>query len=371
MIKRFVMMIIGMLFFTTTVFAAGENKGVKVNFLLQAQSAFTTSDADGDDYWRNNSMVRRARILLSGKITDNVSFFAETDDYKIGQSSDGQNAKTTFIQDAYINYKIKNELQIAAGLILPALMHHNRASAVTLLGLDYNAQVPLAANVWRDAGIEFRGLLLKGMIDYHVGVFNGTSVTDFTSGDPVSGIGSYKTEEDSPRVTARLQINLLDAETKFYYSENYLGDKKIFSVGFGVDYQANGYQQSATADIKDYFAWTADLTVDMPLQENVLALRAAYINSKNNPQNGLLDATYYFVQAGFAVMNKTIQPVLKYAVSDIKDTSVSTTFAIGVNYYIKKHNANLKLEYANTTVDPDGGDKVTGQEIKVQGQVFL
>src|SRR6056297_3479158 len=149
----------------------GENKWVALHYLLQAQGSYQqNADNEGKNYYGNDAKIRRSRVILKGQLSEKVSFFMETD----APQQEGYEKSTLFTQDAYIDFAIADEFKIAAGHILLPFMHHNRASAVSLLGVDYNVKtVPVGGNVWRDTGVEARGLLFGGIIDYRVGAFNG------------------------------------------------------------------------------------------------------------------------------------------------------------------------------------------------------
>ncbi len=374
-------------------FTFGKDKWITLHYLLQARGATGMVDATGAEYddatkyhnWTNQFYVRRSRIILKGQVAKKVTFFAETDDFNIGLQGDGQTYARnttatdssgdtvttedkfgTFIQDAFMSYNLMKEFKIAAGLILVPFMHHNRASAVSLLGLDYNiGQVPVGSNVWRDAGVEARGIIAK-KIDYKIGVFNGAD--------------TLKDRRDFYRVTGRLQINVLDAETGFFYSDNYRGAKKIISFGAGFDTQKGVYQETDTTEVKDYFAWTVDAKVDMPLGKGkAFVLNAAYTDVSHSPFVNQLDTQMYFVQTGF-LLGK-IQPVVKYFGNIVKSKSTDTGrsigydskgYGVGLNYFINGNNANIKAEYNYTNTNPsDTGGKTTVHVVMLQGQIFI
>ncbi len=436
----------------------GPDKWIDVHFLLQAQaySAKTwgadstavpktgttgnyvnsESESEKDANWSKKLKIRRARLMVNAQVAKDVTFFWESDDFNRGGDNEGAatGAKEgtdkvgMFTQDAYINYKVASELQIAAGMILLPFMHHNRQSAVSLLGVDYNLTAVniKPSNVWRDTGIEFRGLLFNGLIDYRGGVFQGVN-KQVDKGDQV-GKKDDINPDDNPRYTGRLQINLMDAEDGFFYSGNYLGKKKIVSFGGGADYQskatltydkdkADGEKYAA----KDYMAWTVDLTIDYPVGDgNVITLQGAYVNMKNRPDlgayrtvttgyeetapgsglyntkftssdsfnyNGEIKEYGYFVQAGVLIMN-TIQPVVKYSawvqekkLVDSKATVKEFTdskqqyLTGGLNYYINGHNANIKFEYQHPMGKDQTGAKFIDQKdqkkFTLQGQIFI
>lgn len=398
----------------------GENRWIEVHYLLQVQGYSQNiydSDAgenESDDaVWSKDCQLRRSRFILRGQVSKRISFFMETDDFKVGSQGPAQSYSTTetyndsddndefaiedekglFTQDAYINYKIANELQIAVGMILLPFMHHNRQSAISLLGVDYNGVVPLTGttNVWRDTGIEIRGLLAnttkekKGLIDYRIGVWRGPSERDMgdpdTAGTPNDDINPYS----YPRYCGRVQINLLDPETGFFYSGNYLGKREIVSFGAGLDYQNHAVRNSNN-NLKAYRAWTVDATIEYGLKDDdiILALQGAYVNVKNKPTQdaaSFVKIQYgYFCQAGL-LFNKRIQPVGKYITWIKKDADVDpytgklgknkkSYIIYGLNYYIDGHSANIKAEYQQP-MKSDHKANSGEKKATLQCQIFL
>ena len=432
--KRFTVLLamLAVALFTMPVFAQdagvpkltyGPNQWLQVHFLLQAQyqsaaiwdadrPAYAEDETDSDATWDSTFKIRRARIILSGQVAQNVSFFVETDDYNRGGRGNagaaGGTGEGTFIQDAYVDFTIAPEFKIAMGMILLPFMHHNRQSAVSLLGVDYNVDVVKFMNnkVWRDTGIEFRGLLAGGVIDYRIGVFQGQERELDVENEAGTDRVGHLNGNAAPRFVGRIQLNLMDAEDGFFYSGNYLGKKKIVSFGGGIDYQSNAgidydYQTSTPNKIDDYFAWTLDFTVDYPFAPGtVLALQGAYVHidnrwsrtTKTRIHGTALESYYdydyygeeygYFVQAGLLLMN-TIQPVIKYstwvnknknAIGD--DTSTYLTF--GLNYFISGHNANIKIEYRHPLGEDESRspsvdqiDTSGQQQVTLQAQIFI
>ncbi|MCU0822469.1 MAG: porin, partial [Spirochaetes bacterium] len=219
----------------------GENSWLEVHLLLQAQ-AYTQNTYDkkagetvSDETWPYGFQLKRARLMFSGEAAKNVEFFVETDDINIGNQgpaannstqteytdSSGNNSvkvkdqKGSYIQDAYINYKIADELEVSIGMMLLPFMHENRQSAVSLLGVDYNSVVvPLTgtSNVWRDTGVEIRGLLFetagnkKGLFDYRLGVWRGFADRNM-KGNPDKN--DDINPEAAPRFCGRIQLNIV------------------------------------------------------------------------------------------------------------------------------------------------------------------
>lgn len=381
----------------------GDNSWLEVHLLLQAQAfSQNTYDKDAgettaDETWPYGFQLRRARLIFSGQAAKNVEFFLETDDINIGKTGPAANypadtehtdsseakitdQKGTYVQDAYINYKIADELEVSIGMMLLPFMHENRESAVSLLGVDYNTcVVPLGntTNVWRDTGIEIRGLLFetaakkKGLFDYRLGVWRGFADRN-TQGSPEKNDDINR--ESNPRYCGRIQLNIVDAETGFFYSGNYLGKKSIFSIGGGADYQ-NDAVRNPGDKLKPYFAWTVDTTIDLPLgNDYVLTMQGAFVRVKNKPYesgDGYSSGQFgYFAQAGFLLF-KRIQPVLKYLKWNDSDLDYMQEYFIGgVGFFIDGHKANIKAEYQmpwNDDHKNDSGEK----KATVQCQIFI
>lgn len=374
----------------------GENKWVALHYLLQAQGSYEqNTDNAGKNYYGNDAKIRRSRVIIKGQLSEKVNFFMETD----APNQEGDSKSYLFTQDAYIDYAIMDEFKIAAGHILLPFQHHNRASAVSLLGVDYNVKtVPVGGNVWRDTGVEARGLLFGGIIDYRVGAFNGVDrqwvkADQPTAGGAVDDVNDTQlNENDGLRYTGRVQLNFLDAESAFFYSDNYLGKKKVLSIGGGVDYQQDVYAKEAEKT-DDYMAWTVDLTVDLPIGTgNSFTLHGAYTQLENSPKydtdsnwvavnddiadsiqaTQTYESTMYFVEAGF-LWNNMLQPVVKYWTNEttaVKDgDKVKTTMLTGgLNYFINGHNANIKVEY-NYPIEDEGHTIDRG--VVVQAQIFI
>lgn len=362
----------------------GENKWIDLHYLLQFQGSSAYSygaagESKGEGIWTKDFSIRRSRIVMNGQAAKNVTFFTETDVFSSTTETSRKNV--VLLQDAHISYKFADELMIDAGKILLPFTHHNRQSAATLMALDYALKyVGLALNsgnsydAWRDYGFELRGLILntpftnkKGLIDYRIGIFDGSSR------NTTSGLN----RQDYPRLTGRIQINLFDPEDGFFYSDNYLGKKKVVSFGGGIDYQTRGYKNGD--NIKNYLAWTADVTVDFPVADGmVAACQAGFLKVKNN--QGLIASGYeggysYFVQAGFLVLN-SIQPVIRYTLLT-KDQTVGLTkqqteayITPGLNYYISGNNANVKFEY-QAPLGKHFRDQSGEKKFTIQCQLFI
>jgi hypothetical protein len=359
----------------------GEDKWVALHCLLQtqiySQNEYIPEKGEGenDAVWSKGFQVRRSRFILNGQVTKEIEFFVQTDDVLIGSQGKGSNyqssegdTKGVYTQDAYINYRLRDEFEITLGLMTIPFMHQNMESAASLLGVDYNTTVILPgsiSNEWRDTGLLIRGLWQKKIFDYRFGVFRGQPREYNNSTGKTINPGS------APRFSGRLQLNFDEPETGFFYSGNYLGRKNVISVGGGFDIQSNASR--IKGDLSDYFAWAADLTVDRKIdQDMVVTFQGGFLNVKNQPESNVAKQWGYYAQAG--ILLGSIQPVLKYQYWQGNTSSAinieSSYINAGLNYFFRGHNANLKMEYQH----PMGKDNknLSGEKkATIQCQIFL
>jgi hypothetical protein len=360
-----------------------------ISLLLQIRAEWTQDGQVDGSGWHNDFYVRRARILLGGKINKYVDFFAETDNPNMGKDTKettnngtklvSNSSGKTFLQDAWIRLKLAKEFQIVLGQILLPFSHNNATGAIALLGADYNLTVvkfpPTGHFVWRDYGAEVMGLvqLPQGSLDYRVGLFDG--VESFVPAQNTNYVAVNK--DDNYRLTGRLQYNLFDSEG-FYLRGTYLGKKKIVSFGLGFDYQkdaaANDY--NAPTKVDNYKAWTVDFIIDYPLEsKDVVTLEAGYIDYDYGNTGNVNDGTAIYAQGGY-LFNKQIgigkiEPYFRYQSFDssVKDKDVKEYY-LGLAYWIDGIRANIKAEYKIDRKDET--QTVKRQDVfTLQGQILF
>jgi len=334
-----------------------ENSFLKVRFLLQPWIQLSEQGAPNSKSWGKDAFLRRTRILLSGRISDRINFFMETDSPNWGKN--GVWSGDMFIQDAFLDFTLIteqnmiNSLNLAVGMILLPFSHHNRQSAASLNTLDYHSSLikfpSQSHKVWRDSGLEVRGMFFDRHLDIRVGVFNGKYGGE--------NRGVLMNPDDSLRFAGRMQYNFLDPESGFFYGGNYLGTKKILSIGLGFDHQSDIVfaGEFSAKPVLDYYAAVVDFFLDFPLtQDTELVLQAGcYLydygddidySGSNAPQTGKA----YMLESG--IRYKWIEPVFSYEKFVPKYDSGAGYFLehlrFGLNFWLQGHTLNLKLEYA-------------------------
>jgi hypothetical protein len=265
------------------------------------------------------------------------------------------------IQDAFATWKAMGDMiKVDVGYMLPPLVHNAVQGAGTLLGLDYFANSFRPSNSFsglgvtaspagRDTGVQVRGLLVGGHLEYRLGLFQGLR-SDPTMADAIS--------KNFFRFAGRLQINLLDAETGFFYAGTYLGTKKIVSLGGSVDIQ----------DTYKYFA--GDLLVDYPVGPGVLSLQADFVQWDGGtfamaiPKQHAIAAEvgYLFSAVMFTPMFRFEQLKLDSAANP------ETRLSGGLAWWPYGHNSNLKFFITQTNTGVDTNRKPL--QANLQWQVY-
>jgi len=322
-----------------------DNISVRFGALIQAW-ADSAQDATTKGY-AENLFLRRMRFLVGGTLSPTVSFFFQTDNPNLGKAP--KNLGGGFItQDAFVEWKPRSSAFILdAGLMLPPFCRDCLGSAGALLSLDYNswsflASAPTQSSVGRDTGVQAKGYLVGGHLEYRAVVFQG-----------FRGAGS----RNGFRRTARLQYNLWDTETGYVYPEVYFGNKRILALGV-----ANDHQQG-------FDAYTADAQLSVPVGKNafngILTLYhfdgGTTFTALPEQRDGVLQVGYYF--AGPKVM-----PFLRYEKQDFRSTANNARDnnreQLGLAYYPNGHNFNIKGAY--TRVDPRVGNKTNQYTVQME-----
>ena len=320
---------LGLVFMASTAVAGpkweiSEDSWMLLSFLWQVHYSFMDKAADEDDFY-----LRRGRIILAGQIQDGIKFFVETDNDNAGKY--GVEASTD-IQDAWMDVRLgrlgNSEHWVQAGLIMLPFSFENRSSAVSLLGIDYNAETIKFVNhfVWRDIGVEFHGNLGEKFA-YRLGVFDGYEATT-------------KNPEADLRFTGHLAFNLIGkVETGWFYTNNRLGNSEYLTVGIGHDSQGDATLVEGV--VQDSEATVFDFQSGFNLGDTGLSLmvNGAYYDWDNSAFKG--DTA--FLEGG--LLYGKYMGTVKYSLQDQDNKREIEDATVGLHYFIKRHNARVGLEY--------------------------
>ena len=307
-----------------------DNVNLKFGILLQTQGD-ATQDVVSRLY-AQNVFIRRARLLLGGQITPNLTFFAETDSPNLGKSltTGTKNSQPSmFLQDAYVEYKVKDAFSIDAGLMLVSPSRNGLQSAASLMPIDYGAHTfansaPTQSSAGRDTGMQAKGYLLNKHLEYRAGLFQ----------------GMRDAQNRELRTTARVQYNFFDTETSYFYTGTYLGKKKILAIGAGYDHQHK------------YEGYAGDIFFDYPLANGAITAQLDHIRYDGKTfLKSLPDQHDTLFEAGYLIGKTKWMPVVQIAQRNFTSGTLNdeTRIGGGLNYFLTGHNANIKALY--TRVD--------------------
>ena len=141
--------------------SADTNFAISLHGVLQVDSR--TFPADGGIKGNDGFILRRARPILSGTVFRDFDFMFMPD---FGGS-------VVQIQDAYLNYRYRPELQLQGGKFKsPVGLENLQSDPVTSFN-ERSLATDLMPN--RDVGVMLRGDVFGGAVSYAAGIFNGTS----------------------------------------------------------------------------------------------------------------------------------------------------------------------------------------------------
>ena len=354
---------------------------IKLGLLFQPQFQASqprfgapTSTLDGFGY---NLYIRRTRVLVGGSLFGGVlEYFLDTDfpNLFLAQNTTDamgmvtgatKNTPGMNIQDAFITYKAMGDmLKIDTGYMLPPLAHNAVQGATTLYAWDYFFYTFRSGNLFnssgnpigRDAGLQLRGLLGGGLVEYRLGLFQGIrqvqNATDATA-------------RNMFRVAGRVQVNLMDPETGFFYAGSYLGTKKVLSIGASFDFQ-DAQDQTAYK----YFA--GDVFVDQPFgPAGVLTaqVNVAHWDGGTTIMGLTPKATAVMAEAGFLIGGARLSPIIRaehlFVDGDNNDDSY---YGGGLAFWPYGHNTNLKAFYTYRKAQAAPN---SGSQINVQWQLYF
>ncbi|HYP99636.1 MAG TPA: hypothetical protein VER96_13270 [Polyangiaceae bacterium] len=357
-----------------------ENKNqsatLKVGLLLQPQYEALGSTNAAHTGTSNNLFLRRTRLLVGGTLFKTFEYFFDTDApnlfrgataFDMGVASGAKTSQGIVVQDAIATWKAYEDMiKFDAGYMLTPGAHNALQGAGTLLGLDYfansfrhtdvfNAQT---APVGRDAGVEVRGLLLDNHIEYRAGLFQGLRKPG--TAPPMGGGTGEVSGQNMFRFAGRIQINLLDAETGFFYAGTYLGKKKILSVGGALDMQSG------------YHHWAVDGFADLPAGPGTLTAQVNFSKWNGNTFVALAKQTALMAEAGYRIDGIGIAPIAKFELQDFGNSDASETrVGGGLGWFPYGHNINLKAFFTNINSKTPPAPSHSYNQFQLQWQLYF
>jgi len=344
-----------------------DQANLQIGALIQPQLILTQDGNATGDGIGIDPFIRRARLMMGGKLNDTVNFFIETDNANFGK--DGVWTTDTYVQDAWVEFNLGKPLRIDAGMLLMPFSRHAYQGAGSLLTMDYHGSMIKYGTIgktWRDAGVMARGQLLDDKLDYRLAITNGIETFQDTHDDGTGVQVPYDdaiNPSDLPRVMGRLNVNLFESDEGpgvggffadgIYLKENENGKlisaKKMLSIGAALDFQSKAVRNGD--DLANWMGVAGDVFWDLPMGDKKHSLNgqvnyAMYNFGEGNAANGM----GLWGDVGYRI--KRVQPLvaLEWWNTTENDTTDFTTVLGGVNWWIMGHSANLKFQGGATRI---------------------
>jgi len=328
--------------------------GVLNQLQYEAMGDFTDNPSDNVS---QNIYLRRTMLLISGNVFHDFEYFVDTDFADLFKAAGDQSLKNgpgISVKDFFATYKGLGEaFMIDGGLMLPPLSRNSLQGAPFLNGLDFFSSTYVHAAVFgsssnsfgRDTGLQARGILPGGLLEYRAGIFQGRRrVADDENVAASNGF----------RFAGRLQLNLLDPEKVYFLRGTWLGEKRLLSVAGSFDYQYSGGGS--------YHAYSVDALLDA---DNVTA-QVEYIYRDGGARVDLPVQHSWIAEAGYRFAD-LLSPIARFERRAGPDAYPDETLiGGGLSLWAFGHNSNVKVFYIRGLRDAGANY----DQFKAQWQVF-
>jgi hypothetical protein len=330
----------------------------RVGALIQGQDKSKLNDFKMD--WAY------AELHAGGKIHKNVAVTVNLNASMVDYSQGGAFVQ---LEDAIIQFDLLDEFHLWAGHLL--VMADRANSAGPFFALPWNflpgiyavPATPHEGPTGRSNGAVVWGDIAKGKLTYIAGVYdNGNGIGVGAVPPAVGAPGS------SPLFSGRLRLSLMDEEPGFWGNSSYFGDKDIFSIGLGGQYQKNG----STAGDKTWAEFNADVLFEKKLGGGSFFTAEGGYYHFNDDDLSASDLVY--VLAAFATANNgsgNLQPMARFQWEKLKNAPSGTTnpwdLDIGLAYLIKGPALRVVANYAYTKL----GSDVSANAIQLGAQAIF
>ena len=334
-----------------------KNEDVTIKFGIQGQfwadwNQDATAASAGSQGYQQNFYLRRARLMMGGNIGDNITFFIQTDDPKLGITP--KNLATGFVlQDAFMEYKVNPHFQIAGGEMLIPFSRQGLQSTLSFYSVDISSvstvnNSALQQSALRDMGFQARGYFFKDHLQYRGGLFEGERDSN---------------GRNSLREALYLQYDFFSPEKEYAYAGTALGKRKILAIDVGGDKQSS------------YRAYSANIANDTPVRGgDEVGFNLQYLHFDGRQKfTAVPDQNNFLAEAAYYVHKAKVQPFARFEtqrfVAAVNNTKDINRWGGGLNYYIRGQ--NLKWTFQLLRALPQNGSPIRpSNEVTLQMQAF-
>jgi hypothetical protein len=316
------------------------NMGIKGQIWSQAVEDAAPSGED----WSKDFSIKQVRIYTSGAIMNGLKFGANFDFNNSGFVDGKKGASDTSLTDGFLSFDSVTAFQVLVGKYRAAFSRYALTDSYTAYPFPHapfaaDAKLASGAGGYRMTGLTAWGMLGR-KFRYNLALADGTP----------EGLNGENDSKDSLQYLSRVEFFPLGEDKGYVHANQWLGKKKLVTIGAGYTTKRYDRVTGATVDNVTYKAWTVDGYAELPLpSESAITGEAAYYNyDKDTPTNPGSKA--YFVQAGYLLPGQLgpgkLQSVARF--EEIRRDGIennTSSWAGGINYYLKDHNAKVMVEY--------------------------
>jgi phosphate-selective porin OprO and OprP len=295
--------------------AQGKEKSLAIGGYLQFQGEF--GDAPDSRFpAEDRLLIRRARLGVKGSFVEDVDFVmqAEFGSGKLGPTA-GYSAQLT---DVYVVWNKFDQANVTLGQFKTPYGYEQLLSD-TKLPLVERSLPSDKLTLSRQIGAMLSGDFFDKRLHYSAGLFNGT------------GTNTNTNDNDSFTYVGRVNGVIVDRS------------KLKLTAGTNV------FQSHDTAPAPGFTGSRHGLGFDVQAVSGPLTLGAEWLQTSSDPDAGAKStAEGWSALAGYQIIPKKLQAVVRYETFDPKDTVTgdeSDVWTIGFNYYLKGEDLKLSLNY--------------------------
>jgi Phosphate-selective porin O and P len=329
-----------------------EDATFKFGFQGQLWADWTQDSTAANQGYQQNLYLRRARLLLSGDIGHDISFFVETDSPNLGKTPKAPSSGF-MLQDAFLEWKPTKVLQIDGGLFLVPLSRNALQSTLSYYTIDIsplttvNNSATQSAGL-RDLGFQARGFFLRDRLQYRLGAFQGERDSN---------------ARNSLRTAAYLQYDFFDTETGYVFAGTALGKKKILAIDAGGDKQGG------------YRGLSANAALDLPVNggDEIGGQFQFFHYDGRRKFISIADQNDWFVETAYYIHRARLQPFAKFESQNFLESANASNdihrVGAGVNLYVRGQNLKWTFQY-NRLLPRNGSPLKASNEVTMQLQLF-
>jgi hypothetical protein len=256
----------------------------------------------------------------------------------------GEGGAYVAVEDAIISFDFMDELHLWGGHLLVPVDRSNASGPFFMIPWNYpgffaGVAAPQEGPLGRNNGAVVWGDIQGGKFSYFAGAFDNASVSQ------------------SPLFSGRFRIALLDPEPGFWGNGSYFGDKDLFTINVGAQFQKNGSTTAAGA--KDWTDINADVLYEKKLGGGSFVTGEAGYYHYGVNDGAISDMLYVlgaFATSPIGVGN--LQPHARFQWEKVKGPSAPKPWNldVGLAYLVKGPGLRALATFSHTDFDlPSGG----------------